>query len=344
MTEHDYLRSRKRRGRWFHYYRRWNPSDAKVIETSLEVHGLEPDDPRVKAAYFAKHAEWEHEPEAAKPAQSGSFRWGIAVYKAGPQWKGLSDGTQQHRNGIFSRYLKSQGDRPISTITKDDIEAALYSKGGHGAVNDFKALRPVFRYLYRTKVIPIDPMKGVEIDRPKIKGHETAGADEIERFQRRWAVGTTERLIFDLALFTGAARVDLAKLSRSNISDDLLIFDRQKTGVRAYVPMTVDLKRVISQTPDISPAFILTDYGKPFTQAGLGNKFQGAAKAAKVSFRLHGLRKAFCCYWAEQGKSATEIASMAGHSSLSEVELYTRAADRKRIVKLIAGSQFLGHT
>ena len=51
--------------------------------------------------------------------------------------------------------------------------------------------------------------------------------------------------------------------------------------------------------------------------------------------RLHGLRKAFCIYWAEKRATTHEIAAMAGHLTLAEVERYTRAADRTRMVKLL---------
>ena len=54
-----------------------------------------------------------------------------------------------------------------------------------------------------------------------------------------------------------------------------------------------------------------------------------------IEARLHGLRKAFCVYWAEKGASTSQIAAMAGHLSLSEVERYTRAADRRRMVNLL---------
>lgn len=84
------------------------------------------------------------------------------------------------------------------------------------------------------------------------------------------------------------------------------------------------------------PAFLLTSYGKPFTAAGIGNKFGDAARAAGVFGRLHGLRKAFCVYWAEHGATANEIAAMSGHLTLGEVERYTRAADRKRMAMRLA--------
>lgn len=67
----------------------------------------------------------------------------------------------------------------------------------------------------------------------------------------------------------------------------------------------------------------------------LGNLFRDAATAVGMKARLHGLGKAFCVYWAEQGNTTHQIAAMAGHLTLGEVERYTRAADRQQIVRLI---------
>lgn len=50
---------------------------------------------------------------------------------------------------------------------------------------------------------------------------------------------------------------------------------------------------------------------------------------------LRGLRKIFCVYWAEKGATTHQIAVMAGHMTLGEVERYIRAADRLKMVKLL---------
>ena len=116
-----------------------------------------------------------------------------------------------------------------------------------------------------------------------------------------------------------------------------MVYDRQKSGATARVPLTFELKAVVESTPDIAPTFVLTDRGKSYTAEGLGNLFREAAVEAGMTARLHGLRKAFCIYWAELGSSTHQIAAMAGRMSLSEVERYTRAADGQRIVKLLVG-------
>ena len=328
----QYLRSRQRRGRWFHYYRR-NGS-----EVSLGVHGLEPSDPRVKAAYWAEHARWEHRPPDTSTPIKGTFAWAVDLYTSG-NWKWLNEyaeGTRKARLAILNRYVRDQGNRPLSEISPRAIETALYAKGGHGAVNEYKTLKPVFEHVKRLGFIPRNPMAGIEIDKPAPKGFLTADADDIAAFIERWEIGTVERLIFDLALYTGAARVDLAVIGRHNIKNGVLTFDRQKTGVTSRVPLTHELRAVIARTPDISPAFILSKHGRPYTAESIGNMFGDAARAAGMKARLHGLRKAFCCYWAEQGKQSHAIATMAGHLTLKEVERYTRDADRDRIIRLIA--------
>lgn len=330
LTDPPYFRSRPRRGRWAHYYRRGGK------EISLEVHGLHPSDPRVFAAYCAEHARWEEKAAGVAKPKGGSFAWAVDLYQATPGWKtGLEASTKQNRDAIYRRYKKAQGDRPLITITRDDIEAALVAKGGHAAVNELKALRPVFAYAHKLKLIPADPTAGLKLERPESEGFPTATAEEIDSFQQHWPIGTKERLVFDLALYTGAARVDLAKLGRKHMSERLLSFKRQKTGITAEVPLTSELRAVIARLPDIAPAFILTEYGQPYAAASLGNLFGDAARAVGMEARLHGLRKAFCVYWAEKGVSTSQIAAMAGHMSLSEVDRYTRAADRKRMVELL---------
>lgn len=329
----DYLRSRQRRGRWFHYYRR------NGRETSLGVHGLDPSDPKVKAAYWAEHVRWQDMPPETTTPYANSFAWGLDIYLSGShRWTEYAEGTKKSRMAIFNRYRKLQGNRPLSSITTDAIEAALFAKGGHGAANELKALRPVFHHLKKLRIISKNPTMGVELDTPAIKGFPTTNADEIEAFVKRWEVGTRERLIFDLGLLTGAARVDLATLGRHHVQGNLLTFCRHKSKVETHVPLTADLQAVIARTPDISATFILNDYGKPYKKESLGNLYGNAARAAGITSRLHGLRKAFCVYWAENGKTTHEIAAMSGHLSLAEVQRYTKAADRKRIIQLIAGA------
>ncbi|MEO1024013.1 MAG: hypothetical protein AAFX07_00485 [Pseudomonadota bacterium] len=196
MKKFPYLRSKRRRGRWFHTYRRGDK------EISLGVHGLHPTDPRVISAWAVEHARWEELPPNTPTPTTGTFAWAVEIYKQSAHWKGLSKETQKNRDAILRRYVKTQGDRPLSSISSTAIETALFAKGGFAAVNELKALRPVFKHVTKLRFVASDPTKGIEVERPETFGFPTASAGDIKSFQERWPIRTTERLIFDLALFT----------------------------------------------------------------------------------------------------------------------------------------------
>ena len=95
------------------------------------------------------------------------------------------------------------------------------------------------------------------------------------------------------------------------------------------------LREIIDATPTVGvKTFLVTHIGKPYTAAGFGNYFRALCdQAGCPDVSAHGLRKATARRLAEIGCSANQIASITGHASLSEVQRYTKAADRKRMAR-----------
>lgn len=329
------LKSQMRRDRWFHYFRWPNGKETPLI------HGVEPDDPQLVAAWAACNAECERTAKPEDAPRRGSLKMGFLAYMESEAFSEFADVTRKNRAAVYKRLIRSQGDRPLSTISPTDIQAGLASKSAAGALADFKALRPAFAWIKANGLIGADPM--ARVTRPKVRktdGYEPWTADDIERFRARWPVGTTERLAFDLALYTGQRRADLVGIGWQHLrrvdGREVLSIRQSKTGATAYVPMSPELRAALAGT-DGRMIFLLTSFGKPFTAAGFGNFFRAAADAAGVERSLHGLRKAFCIYWAERGLNVNQIAAMSGHSRAAELEPYTRAADRLRMASAIAG-------
>jgi integrase len=81
--------------------------------------------------------------------------------------------------------------------------------------------------------------------------------------------------------------------------------------------------------------FLVTQYGAPFSAKGFGEAFRGWCSAAGLprECTAHGLRKACARRLAEAGCNPHEIMSITGHKTLAEVERYTRAVDRERLVR-----------
>ena len=117
-------------------------------------------------------------------------------------------------------------------------------------------------------------------------------------------------------------------VGRQHVNDGVLTIDQSKTegGEEAHleIPLHPKLKEIIDAT----------HFGKAYTAPGFGNWFREMCNAADcLDVSAHGLRKATARRLAEIGCSANQIASISGHASLSEVQRYTKAADRKRMAR-----------
>ena len=101
------------------------------------------------------------------------------------------------------------------------------------------------------------------------------------------------------------------------------------------IPMHPVLAEVLAATPTVGvKTFLVNNAGQAYTAGGFGNIFRLWCDEADCrSTCAHGLRKAACRRLAEAGCSANVIASISGHTSLREVELYTKAADQVRMAR-----------
>jgi Phage integrase family len=81
-------------------------------------------------------------------------------------------------------------------------------------------------------------------------------------------------------------------------------------------------------------AFLVNDLGRPFTDAGFGNKFREWCNQAGLHHcTAHGLRKAGATIAANNGATAHQLMAIFGWDTLKMAEAYTRAADQERLAE-----------
>ncbi|OWK26269.1 hypothetical protein AJ87_02750 [Rhizobium yanglingense] len=100
-----------------------------------------------------------------------------------------------------------------------------------------------------------------------------------------------------LALFTGLRLQELAIMGRQHVRDGWLTIRPGKTkrssGVVVQIPMLPELQKALDQQPAKQMTFLVTEYGKPFSVNGLGNKMRDwCDEAGLFHCSTHGLRKA----------------------------------------------------
>jgi integrase len=140
-----------------------------------------------------------------------------------------------------------------------------------------------------------------------------------------------DRLAMELALNTGQRGSDLVRMGRQHVRNSVLKIKQAKTSAEVEVPIHPDLAATLAAMPASDLTFLTNGWGRPFTPNGFSNWFSKAATAAGLpGYTAHGLRKGCCKRLADMGCSVTEIAAISGHASLSEVQRYTKAYDRRR--------------
>jgi integrase/recombinase XerD len=268
----------------------------------------------------------------------GSFGYVCLNYFASPTFKALDPATQKQRRYFLDSICVKHGDKPIALMEPRHIERLLEEKRNTPAAarNRLKALQALFLWAMKNKKATHNPTRGVKPIPYSTKGHHTWTAEEVVQFEQRHPVGTSARLAMTLMLYTGCRREDVVRLGPQHIKNGRLRYTQAKNEHRNPVdidiPVHPDLAKAIAAASSGHMTFLATAYGKPFTAAGFGNKFREWCNAADLpQCSSHGLRKATATRLAERGASSQEIMSITGHRSLSEVERYTRAADKPKL-------------
>jgi len=147
------------------------------------------------------------------------------------------------------------------------------------------------------------------------------------------------RLALELMLNLASRRGDAIALGRQHLKDGWLVYtqekNRKRKPVKVEVPVAAALLAAIdacSSSPE-ALTFLTNEWGRPFSKQGFGRWFRQCCDEAGLpkSCVPHGLRKAGCRIMAESDCTPHEIMSVSGHTTLKEVERYTKAVNSKRL-------------
>jgi integrase len=286
---------------------------------------------------------------AAHRARHGTFRWLIEQYLKSKAFEELDASTQSVRRRILEHCCDEKvtpardeqfRDFPVHRLTTKALRVLRDRKADlpEAANGRVKAIRAVFRWALEDEIIDLNPARDLTKIANKSDGFPTWTIEDVEAFEARHPVGSKARLALGLILYTGMRKSDIAQLGRQHVKDGWISKPqwkgRKRHPHRIEIPMLEPLAEVIAASPAGDLTYLVTEYGAPFSIAGLGNWFRDRCDEAGLTGRsAHGLRKAGATRAAEAGATAHQLMAMFGWKSLAEAELYTRKADRKRLAR-----------
>lgn len=276
-----------------------------------------------------------HQPIGVARNSPDSVAAWISLYLASAAFTSLAPDTRRTRKNILERFRIEHGDKRAAQLQRAHIERMIASKPTPVVARNYlKALRPWLAWCVSQGLRGDDPTIGLKKPAYKTEGYKTWPEEYVEKYRKRYAVGTRARLAFELLVNTGAARADIVRLGRQHIRDGILSFRRHKTGVLVEIPVLPDLQAALDRLPQSDQlTFLVTERGKPFMDAGFGNWFRERCNEAGISvgYSAHGIRKYAATEHANRGATAHELMAWFGWLTIREAERYTRAAARKQL-------------
>jgi len=269
-----------------------------------------------------------------RTAPTGTWDALVTLYLGCAKFKtGLKDRTKAENRREAERIRVRWGKHPVSRLEARHIlkwQDELAETPGK-ANNMLSMVKMLLKF---------GKPRGFKHNDPTDEIDELAGGEyrswtdrEIADFEARWEIGTRERLIFDLALYTGQRRGDLASMTRYHIDGDVMGCVQEKTGERIAVPVHPNLKASIVAFPSKGLSIIQRLDGKPLKVRELHDVISDAIDDAKLpeDCVLHGLRYSAARCLADAGATPHEIMAVTGHRTLDMVEKYTRQANKVRL-------------
>jgi integrase len=265
--------------------------------------------------------------------------YGSATFqKAGPT-------RQRVVRGILESFRADYGSDLVANFRFDHVEAILLTKakkrqdgkrevgGPVAAASLHKQLKRLFRYAVKVGMIATNPAELAEgVKAPKGGLHPWSEA-EITAYRAKHPLGTKARLALEVMLWTGLRLGDASRFGRAHIKGGIVRYVQAKTGKELVLPAAPQMLAAIKAMPMAGiETYLVTDYGKPFSVDGLGNKVrQWCDEAGLPHCTAHGLRKALARRTADLGATQQQLKAVGTWSNDAEVATYVQGADQARL-------------
>jgi integrase len=264
------------------------------------------------------------------------------------EYKGLYEKSRNARRACIEDCLREPL-KPGGTDLIRDCPVSQFSAAHVKMLRDHKAKQPgaannrrkhlsaMCAWAVDEKLMPTNYVRDVKMAAKKIGGgYYTWTIEDVAQFEGRWPIGTMPRLALALLLFTGSRRQDMVTFGKQHVKNGWLRFVPKKTlykpSTMSQKPWLPELDAIVKASPCGELTFLVHSHGVGFTANGFGNWFRERCDEAGLpQCTAHGLRKAGATIAAENGATASQLMAIFDWATISQAEVYTKAASQKRM-------------
>lgn len=312
---------RDHRGKWRYYFRK---KGCPAIALKAE-----PGSDEFLASYQAAK---ETVMGPATPMERSSFEALCRDYQASAEFSGLAKSTKREMGYVIAELCREHGHKPVGRLQRKhilDMKAKLKTKPG--ACNKMlRTVKTILGYGVLAEYRGDNPAEKIKL--MKVGRHRAWTDGELKQYEGRWPLGTLERMIFDLALYTGQRRADLATIRRDQAAAGVISIRQSKTDAPVTIPVHRTLRASLMAFLSTHKAetVIAGPAGETLHPVSMAAIFRAARNEAglPVECVLHGLRKTFCRIMAELNHPSYPVT---GHRTRAMQEEYERDASQAKM-------------
>src|SRR6516165_2223969 len=107
---------------------------------------------------------------------------------------------------------------------------------------------------------------------------------ELPLVRSQARLGTQQRLVMEFALETASRKGEVVQLGPQHVRNGRIRIERTHGSEDVNIPISPELQAACDAMPKSHLTYIVTVYGKPRSEYGLGNDFAKWATAASLGF------------------------------------------------------------
>ncbi|MBX5154592.1 tyrosine-type recombinase/integrase [Rhizobium lentis] len=278
-----------------------------------------------------------------------SFRWLCMEYMRSNAYESLDQTTRDRRRnimeGMWQEPLSDKDERPFADIPLAKMAVAHIEvlrdrkKATPFAADErLKVLRQVFDTKKEGKPITVNIARLVDPFNAHTDGHETATPDDIAKFIEHHGTASKAVLYIAIQMYTGLRVSDLAVLGPQHRRRDAfklrLFKNRNRTPVDIEITIHPILEAVLATHKVTDLTYLVTEFGKPFSVKGLGNRISDWWRQAGMPhLTSHSVRKGLATDVAHNEATDSMLEAMFGWKDSKTSKIYTRNAERARLAR-----------
>jgi integrase len=279
----------------------------------------------------------------------GSFDELLSLYYRSPKFLAAGERRQAISRGILESFREQFGRDLVANCKARHVEAMLVAKkqkrvevkrvvGGPEAAKALhKQLKRLFNHALKLEWISVNPAELADSAGGKRGTRHTWTEAEIAQYRRKHQPGTKARLALEIILWTGQRRGDACSFGPAHLKGSRIEWIAAKGEKPMILPLAPQLKAAIEAMPAVGiKTFLVTDWGKPYSKDGFGNRFREWCIEAGLpdECRAHGLRKAITRRAAALEATQQQLKAIGGWEQDAEVTTYTKGVDQARLAEV----------